>query len=133
MKNWSRWQRPTPVDEAKWGFSVIEGPLWEAVPSFLRQLESICRSVFNISLPLSFMPVTFVSWIGGDRDGNPNVTYSDTREVLLLSRQKCLDLYSADIQHLVNDLAVSECNEKLDKLRRGIASPIVLFCGNCLS
>ena len=31
--------RPTPVDEARWGFSVIENSLWEAVPDFMRELD----------------------------------------------------------------------------------------------
>ncbi|QSA19717.1 phosphoenolpyruvate carboxylase, partial [Vibrio furnissii] len=34
-----RKQRPTPLDEAKWGFAVVENSLWQAVPEFLRELN----------------------------------------------------------------------------------------------
>ncbi|NMS37719.1 phosphoenolpyruvate carboxylase, partial [Vibrio parahaemolyticus] len=34
-----RQQRPTPLDEAKWGFAVVENSLWEAVPDFLREMN----------------------------------------------------------------------------------------------
>ena len=34
-----RTQRPTPFEEAKWGFAVIENSLWQAVPEFLRRLN----------------------------------------------------------------------------------------------
>ena len=36
-----RTQRPTPVDEARWGFAVIENSLWDAVPQFLRQVDFV--------------------------------------------------------------------------------------------
>ncbi len=35
-----RHERPTPQDEAKWGFAVIEQSLWEALPRFLRQFDA---------------------------------------------------------------------------------------------
>lgn len=34
-----RQQRPTPLDEAKWGFAVVENSLWDAVPEFLREFD----------------------------------------------------------------------------------------------
>jgi phosphoenolpyruvate carboxylase len=39
----SRKYRPTPIDEAKWGFAVVENSLWEGVPAFLRELNEQVR------------------------------------------------------------------------------------------
>ncbi|MEP5321242.1 phosphoenolpyruvate carboxylase, partial [Marinobacter alexandrii] len=87
-----RLARPTPVDEAKWGFAVVEESLWRAVPEFLRRLDKGLLAHCGHGLPLDAAPVSFVSWMGGDRDGNPNVTATITREVLLLSRWQAADL-----------------------------------------
>lgn len=47
--------------------------------------------------------------MGGDRDGNPNVTAEITRHVLLLSRWKACDLFTRDIRVLVSELSMTEC------------------------
>ncbi len=51
-----RVQRPTPIDEAKWGFAVIENSLWQAVPRYLRQIDQECRSILDRPLPLDCSP-----------------------------------------------------------------------------
>ena len=65
--------RPSPIDEAKWGFAMIENSLWQAVPDFLRELSTQVALVSGQELPPSVAPVRFCSWIGGDRDGNPTL------------------------------------------------------------
>ncbi|MCP8689952.1 phosphoenolpyruvate carboxylase [Marinobacterium sedimentorum] len=108
-----RQQRPTPVEEAKWGFAVIENSLWHAVPKFLRTLDEQLQEVLGEGLPLDCCPVRYSSWMGGDRDGNPNVTASVTREVLLLSRWMAADLYYRDIDQLRAELSMSQSNAEL--------------------
>lgn len=108
-----RKQRPTPVDEAKWGFAVIENSLWEAVPVFLRHIDQQLLGATGIHLPLTHSPVRFASWMGGDRDGNPNVTSETTEKVLLLSRWMAADLYIKDIERLRTELSMNQCNEAL--------------------
>ncbi|WP_414931569.1 phosphoenolpyruvate carboxylase [Vibrio europaeus] len=105
-----RKQRPTPLDEAKWGFAVVENSLWEAVPDFLRELDQRLEGYLGEGLPIDARPVHFSSWMGGDRDGNPFVTHTITREVLLLSRWKAADLYLNDINELVSELSMTQCN-----------------------
>ncbi|ONG15492.1 phosphoenolpyruvate carboxylase [Escherichia coli] len=85
--------RPSPVDEAKWGFAVVENSLWQGVPNYLRELNEQLEENLGYKLPVEFVPVRFTSWMGGDRDGNPNVTADITRHVLLLSRWKATDLF----------------------------------------
>lgn len=105
--------RPTPLDEAKWGFTVIENSLWEAVPKFLKHLDSQTRALLKQPLPLHCAPVRFSSWMGGDRDGNPNVTSTITREVLNLSRWMAADLYLRDIDALRAELSMHQCSAAL--------------------
>jgi len=108
-----RRERPTPVDEAKWGFAVVEDSLWRAVPEFMRRLDKALFDSCGARLPLDVSPVSFVSWMGGDRDGNPNVTATVTTEVMLLSRWQAADLYLADLVQLVEELSMTRCNEAL--------------------
>lgn len=99
--------RPTAVDEAKWGFTVIEQSLWQAIPAFIRKIDhQLTRQGYEI-LPISATPITFASWMGGDRDGNPNVTAAVTREVLWLARWKAADLFQKDIDRLGAQLSMS--------------------------
>jgi phosphoenolpyruvate carboxylase len=111
-----RKQRPTPMDEAKWGFAVVENSLWEAIPEFLRDLDDRLKNFIGQGLPLDAHPVHISSWMGGDRDGNPFVTHNITREVLLLSRWKASDLYLSDINELVSELSMTKCNDTVREL-----------------
>ncbi|MGL5291481.1 MAG: phosphoenolpyruvate carboxylase, partial [Vibrionaceae bacterium] len=111
-----RKQRPTPIDEAKWGYAVIDNSLWQAVPDFVRQLDQKLFDYCGHKLPLNSSPVQLSSWIGGDRDGNPSVTAKVTREVLLLSRLKAASLYLLDIHELINELSMTRCNDAVREL-----------------
>ncbi len=105
--------RPTPGDEARWGLAVVEESLWAAVPEFMRRLDRTLRQHCGSGLPLDSAPVSFLSWMGGDRDGNPNVTASVTREVMLLSRWQALDLYLRDVKVLIDELSMTTCDASL--------------------
>lgn len=107
-------QRPTPVDEAKWGFAVIEQSLWQAVPRFFRQLDEQFKDYTNEErLPLDLAPIRFATWMGGDRDGNPNVTHKVTEEVVLLARWMACDLYLKDLVVLRAEFSMTKCNQAL--------------------
>ena len=111
-----RKERPTPLDEAKWGFAVIENSLWKAIPEFLRQFDVKLQYNLDYRLPIEASPIQISSWMGGDRDGNPFVTSKITREVLLLSRWKAADLYLSDIQILIRELSMTTCTDSLREL-----------------
>jgi phosphoenolpyruvate carboxylase len=109
-----REERPTPVDEAKWGFAVIEQSLWQAVPRFFRQLdEQFSAFSSDERLPLDLAPIRFATWMGGDRDGNPNVTHKVTKEVTLLARWMAADLYIKDLNVLRSEFSMTQCNAAL--------------------
>ncbi|KPY21230.1 phosphoenolpyruvate carboxylase, partial [Pseudomonas coronafaciens] len=105
--------RPTPVDEAKWGFAVIEHSLWHAIPNYLRKADHALFSATGTHLPLDAAPIRFASWMGGDRDGNPNVTAAVTREVLLLARWMAADLYLRDVDNLAAELSMQQASAAL--------------------
>lgn len=108
--------RPTPVDEARWGFSVIESSLWEAIPDFLRDLDDFLQTTFDKQLPLNAKPVQFSSWMGGDRDGNPFVTSKVTEEALLRARRRAAKLFLQDLNELYVELSMNDCNQTLREL-----------------
>ena len=108
-----RQNKPTPIDEAKWGFTTIEQTLWNAVPKFMRELNDMVQDQCGKNLPLTVAPVRFASWMGGDRDGNPNVTHKITQEVLWLSRWQASNLYLRDIEDLRWELSIQQCSDEL--------------------
>ncbi len=116
-------KRPTPIDEAKWGFAVVENSLWDAIPEFLRRLNNTLHDVTGRPLPEEAMPVTFASWLGGDRDGNPNVTAAVTEEVLLLGRWQATALYLRDVETLVEELSMTASNDTLRAMSENKREP----------
>ena len=118
-----RQQRPTPEDEAKWGFAVIEGALWHAIPRFYREVNELLEERGLSPLPMNTVPIKFHSWMGGDRDGNPNVTAKVTSNVLMLGRWMAADLYLRDLDELVNDLSMEECNDVLRAVVGDVKEP----------
>lgn len=124
-----RHERPTAVDEAKWGFAVIENSLWQALPEFLRNLDQSLQETTGSGLPLEATPVTVASWMGGDRDGNPNVTHEVTAEVFLLGRWMAADLFLRDIQSLRSELSMWQASDELLAAAGGSREPYRVILG----
>ena len=118
-----RHERPTPQDEAKWGYAVIEQSLWEALPRFLRQFDASLIESGRAPLGASATPIRFATWMGGDRDGNPNVTATVTREVLMLARWMAADLYLRDVDALQGSLSMTHANAALTQRAQGSREP----------
>ncbi|MGL5660342.1 MAG: phosphoenolpyruvate carboxylase [Aeromonas sp.] len=108
-----REQRPTPIDEAKWGFAVVENSLWPAIPEFMRNLDERLQRHLGVRLPLDAAPVKFTSWMGGDRDGNPFVTAKVTAKVLELGRWVAVSLFYKEIKELTSELSMSDCSDAM--------------------
>jgi phosphoenolpyruvate carboxylase len=106
----------TPVDEAKNGLIAVEQTLWDVVPDVLRKLDLALFEYTGKHLPLNSAPIRFGSWMGGDRDGNPNATPTITQEVCLLSRARAAQLFHDEIDDLRRDLSMRTCSEELTQL-----------------
>ncbi|CCQ10979.1 Phosphoenolpyruvate carboxylase [Pseudoalteromonas luteoviolacea B = ATCC 29581] len=115
--------RPTPLDEAKWGFAVIENSLWDAIPRFVAEFTKTVQDTLSLALPQDFMPVQFTSWMGGDRDGNPFVTALVTEKVLDHGRWMALDLYRRDIDKLSAELSMVSASDELFAVSGKVSEP----------
>ncbi|KAJ6982270.1 hypothetical protein NC653_025394 [Populus alba x Populus x berolinensis] len=94
---------------------IVEQSLWKAVPHFLRRVSNALKKHTGKPLPLTCTPIKFGSWMGGDRDGNPNVTAKVTRDVSLLSRWMAIDLYIREVDSLRFELSMTRCSDKLSR------------------
>ena len=108
--------KPSPFDEARWGLAIIEDSLWETIPKVYRRLNSIFIKNMNKGLPRNFNPIEFGSWMGGDRDGNPNVTAKVTKEVILLSRWEAAKLYEKALTKIIRAYSMEKCSKKITKV-----------------
>ena len=107
--------KPSPFDEARWGLAIIEDSLWETIPKVYRRLNSIFVKNMGKGLPKNFNPIEFGSWMGGDRDGNPNVTADVTKEVILLSRWEAAKLYEKSLTKLIRSYSMGKCSKEIKK------------------
>jgi len=105
--------KPSPFDEARWGLAIIEDSLWDTIPKVYRRLNSIFVQNMDKSLPKNFNPIEFGSWMGGDRDGNPNVTAEVTRKVILLSRWEAAKLYEKALTKIIRSYSMEKCSKKI--------------------
>ena len=119
--------KPSPLDEAKWGLAVIEDSLWDTIPKVYKRLNDIFRKNLNKDLPRNFNPIQFGSWMGGDRDGNPNVTAEVTSKVILFSRWQAAKLYEKELTKLIQDLSMEECSIKIKRATNKSHEPYRVF------
>jgi len=103
--------RPEVRNEIRNGLYYFHESLFDAVPEVYRRLEQSIRRTFpddpgiaDFELP----PVLrFGSWIGGDRDGNPNVTHETTRLAARMQQQTILREYAERVHGLIGLLTHS--------------------------
>ncbi|MBH1935399.1 phosphoenolpyruvate carboxylase [Streptomyces sp. AV19] len=97
--------RPEPTDEARNAIYYLDELHTGAVGDVLEDLAAELDRV-GAPLPVTTRPLTFGTWIGGDRDGNPNVTLQVTWDVLILQHEHGI----TDAVDLVDELRVALSN-----------------------
>ena len=102
-----RTDRPEPIDEARNGVYYLEEMGGGTVAEVLEEVRAqLARR--GVALEPTARPLSFGSWIGGDRDGNPHVTPRTTSEVLRLQASHGIRMVQGLVDGLRRDLSVSE-------------------------
>jgi phosphoenolpyruvate carboxylase len=101
-----RLNKPTVRDEIHMGLGYFPMVLFETLPRLHAELEGSLRDVYGATAEVSEL-LSFGSWIGGDRDGNPYVTADSTRAALEMARHVIIDHYIAETTHLIGQLSMS--------------------------
>jgi phosphoenolpyruvate carboxylase len=101
-----RTARPGVTDEVRTGLHFVETVFWEALPALYSDLEYAIASHYpEVKPPSKWLQLA--SWMGGDRDGNPNVTHEVTAETLRLHRGLAVERHRRTLQDLARRLSVS--------------------------
>jgi phosphoenolpyruvate carboxylase len=104
-----RRRKPGVSDEIRMGLDYYRVSIIESVPRVYEQLARDWREAYEVPVATGALPpvLRFGSWIGGDRDGNPNVKASCTREAVMLARDRILGFYLARLNDLYSYLSAS--------------------------
>ncbi|MBE2200004.1 MAG: phosphoenolpyruvate carboxylase [Anaerolinea sp.] len=102
----SRTDKPSVTDEVRTGLYYFDITLWDVIPQLYDSLtRALAEHYPRLTPPAQFL--TFGSWIGGDRDGNPFVTADVTAETLRLHRGLAVEKHRAKSRLLDRTLSVS--------------------------
>ena len=98
--------RPEPLDEAVNSIYYLNELLLETVPEVLAQFKNEVKRL-GVDLSLTARPLSFGTWIGGDRDGNPNITAEVTKAAILLQNSHFIRTVSEHLDELKQSLSIS--------------------------
>jgi phosphoenolpyruvate carboxylase len=104
-----RSRRPTVYDEIKMGLDYYDVSIFATLPSLYREIAAALNAAYGLALEAHELPkvLSFGSWIGGDRDGNPFVTPEVTRNAIQLAREHLLGFYDEQLQTIIDLLSTS--------------------------
>lgn len=106
-----RRRKPTVLDEIKMGLDHYPDSLIAPINQLYEELAAALTGAYGNTFPPDTLPtvVSFGSWIGGDRDGNPHVSAESTREALQKARETILGDYIFSMEELRRLLTPSIC------------------------
>ncbi len=102
-----RLERPTLEQEIAWGQHFFADILFDAVPQLYAQLDRALERQYPKTSNRSSSFFQFSSWIGGDRDGNPNVLWETSRGAIESSRHAVITHYRKKIASLIHVISIS--------------------------
>ena len=98
--------RPEPLDEALNALYYLDDLFTQTVPEVLNDFAKEMRRI-DVEVPLTARPLSFGNWIGGDRDGNPNITAEVTTDAMVLQVGHAIRVTIAAMNELRQMLSVS--------------------------
>lgn len=102
----TRTQRPEVTDEVRTGLYYTSHIFWDALPKIYTDLDAgLARHYPGVLSTPRWL--SLASWIGGDRDGNPNVTAAVTAETLRLHRGLAVEKHRSALQDLARRMTIS--------------------------
>ena len=102
-----RAERPTVQEEVDQGLYFMMGAIWETIPRIHQDVQQALRRYYGEEVDLPPF-LKYRSWIGSDRDGNPNVTPEVTRWTVVRQRRAVLERYLEELRALRRELSLSE-------------------------
>jgi phosphoenolpyruvate carboxylase len=101
-----RRERLTVEDEVQYGMYFCSTSIWDTIPTIYGDIVNALKTYYNYEGPIPTI-IRYRSWIGGDRDGNPNVTAALTKQTILVQMKIALDLYTKSLYELRRELSIS--------------------------
>ncbi len=98
--------KPTPVDEARAVTYYLDQLARSVLPDLLDDLDAQLRRV-GLVPPADTPPIRLGTWVGGDRDGNPNVSSDVTMDALRLYADRAVRYQVSVVDELIEELSVS--------------------------
>jgi phosphoenolpyruvate carboxylase len=112
----ARTANPAVTDEVRTGLYFVDSVFWQTLPRLYADLDRALGEYYpGLSIEHSWLRLA--SWMGGDRDGNPNVTREVTAETLRLHRGLAVENHRQSMQDIARRLSLS---------RRRLAPPVAL-------
>jgi phosphoenolpyruvate carboxylase len=102
-----RADRPTVREEVEQGHYFLHGPIWDTIANIHRDVQHALRRHYDATAEIPAF-LQYRSWIGSDRDGNPNVTADVTRWTFAKQRHDTITHYLDEIEQLRDDLSLSQ-------------------------
>jgi len=118
----ARARRPTPIDEVDNSLDVFRRSLLDVTPRIYRTIEDRLAARFGEPWRLPTF-LRWGTWVGGDRDGNPNVTAGVTRATFARHRTAVLTRHLADVVVLGRNLSLSalRVSQRANRLATGLS------------
>ncbi len=109
-----RTEKVTVEDEVENGMFYFMNAIWETVPVLYDDLRNAFNTYYDEVPDLSTI-LRYRSWIGSDRDGNPNVTSDVTWDTILEQRENVMLLYLEELDELRSYLSISQNKYKISE------------------
>ena len=102
-----REERPTVREEVEQGHYFMHGTIWDTIPQIHQDMRRALRRHYDADPDIPPF-LKYRSWIGSDRDGNPNVTAEVTRWTFVRQRRTTLEHLREELDALRDDLSLSQ-------------------------